>query len=135
MPLSNPLFKKIDCIRLPVPDLEEALAFYSGQLGHQLIWRTQTAAGLALPQSDAEIVLYTDGTAPEIDLLVESADQAAEQTTAAGGKVIAGPFEIQIGRCVVVLDPWGNELVLLDMSKGRLITDANGNILGNEPAK
>jgi predicted enzyme related to lactoylglutathione lyase len=135
MPQSNPLFKKIDCIRLPVPDLEEALAFYSGQLGHQLIWRTQTATGLALPQSDAEIVLYTDGTAPEIDLLVESADLAAEQVTAAGGKVIAGPFEIQIGRCVVVLDPWDNELVLLDMSKGRLITDANGNILGNEPVK
>jgi predicted enzyme related to lactoylglutathione lyase len=135
MPLSNPLFKKIDCIRLPVPDLEEALAFYSGQLGHQLIWRTQTAAGLALPQSDAEIVLYTDGTAPEIDLLVESADQAAEQITVAGGKVIAGPFEIQIGRCVVVLDPWGNELVLLDMSKGRLITDDDGNILGNELVK
>lgn len=135
MPQSNPLFKKIDCIRLPVPDLEEALAFYSGQLGHQLIWRTQTAAGLALPQSDAEIVLYTEGQTEEIDLLVESADQAAEQITAAGGKVIAGPFEIQIGRCAVVLDPWGNELVLLDMSKGRLITDGDGNIIGNEPVK
>jgi predicted enzyme related to lactoylglutathione lyase len=135
MPQSNPLFKKIDCIRLPVPDLEAALAFYSGQLGHQLIWRTRTAAGLAMPQSDAEIVLYTDVTAPEIDLLVESADQTAEQIIAAGGKVIAGPFEIQIGRCAVVQDPWGNELVLLDMSKGRLITDADGNIIGNEPTK
>ena len=44
-----------------------------------------------------------------------------------------GPFDIQIGRCVVVQDPWGNELVLLDMSKGRLRTDDAGNILGNEP--
>lgn len=67
-----------------------------------------------------------------MDLLVESADAAAEQILAAGGKVVAGPFEIQIGRCVVVQDPWGNTLVLLDMSKGALQTDAEGNVIGNK---
>jgi len=39
------------------------------------------------------------------------------------------PFEIQIGRCVVVQDPFGNPLVLLDMSKGPLTTDAEGNVI------
>ncbi len=52
---------------------------------------------------------------------------------ASGGRLIAGPFDIQVGRAAVVEDPWGNRLVLLDMSKGRLVTDAEGDIIGNEP--
>lgn len=130
----TPLFQKVDCIRLPVADLDAALTFYSDELGHSLIWRTATSAGLALPGTEAELVLHTEGGAPEVDLLVESADAAAEEFSAAGGKVLAGPFDIQIGRSVVVQDPWGNELVLLDMSKGALLTDADGNVIGNKPA-
>lgn len=132
--MTKPLFQKVDCIRLPVADLDAALAFYHDKLGHSLIWRTAKSAGLALPGSEAELVLHTEGGAPEVDLLVESADAAAEQILAAGGKVLSGPFDIQIGRCVVVQDPWGNELVLLDMSKGALNTDADGNVIGNKPA-
>jgi len=36
-----------------------------------------------------------------------------------GGTVVAGPFDIKIGRCAVLHDPWGNELVVLDGSKRR----------------
>jgi hypothetical protein len=32
-----------------------------------------------------------------------------------------------------VRDPWGNRLVVLDMSKGRLATDEDGNVVGTEP--
>jgi len=52
----------------------------------------------------------------------------------AGGTIVVPPFDIQIGRCVVVRDPWGTSLVLLDASKGLLITDADGNVIGNRPA-
>ncbi len=85
---SPPLFQKVDCIRLSVSDLEVGLQFYRDRLGHSLIWRTQTDAGLRLPDSDAEIVLHTEPAEPEIDLLVASADQAATRFKAAGG---AGP--------------------------------------------
>lgn len=125
--------RKIDCIQVPVPDLEAGLAFYRDRLGHELIWRTAEAAGLRLPDTDAELVLHTHITAPEIDLKVESADIAAKQFEAAGGKVVVKPFDIQIGRAVVVHDPWGNELVLLDSSKGLLVTDEHGQIIGNAP--
>jgi predicted enzyme related to lactoylglutathione lyase len=128
---ADSLFQKIDCVRLRVADLDSALAFYSDRLGHRLIWRTRNAIGLALPDSDAEIVLYTEDGGEEIDLLVASADEAAARFVDAGGQVVVPPFDIQIGRCVVVRDPWGNSLVLLDMSKGRLVTDADGNITGN----
>ena len=129
-----PLIRKVDCVRIYVPDLEAGLAFYRDQLGHELIWRTATAAGLRLPETDAELVIQIEEQRQEIDLLVDSADAAARFIEQAGGKVIVTPFDIQIGRCVVVEDPWGNPLVLLDMSKGSLTTDAEGNVIGNEEA-
>jgi lactoylglutathione lyase len=127
---TQPLFHKLDCVRLHVPDLDAALAFYRDRLGHRLIWRTEHAVGLGMPDTDAELVLHTDDGGEEIDFLVDSADEAASQIVEAGGKIITPPFDIQIGRCVVVQDPWGNEMVLLDMSKGPLKTDATGNVIG-----
>jgi lactoylglutathione lyase len=126
-----PLIRKVDCVRFYVPDLEAGLSFYRDRLGHELIWRTDTSAGLRLPESEAEIVIQTERPGPETDLLVASADDAARFIEQAGGKVIVSPFDVQIGRCAVVEDPWGNMLVLLDGSKGLLKTDVDGNVIGN----
>jgi len=125
-----PLFKKIDCVRLPVSDLESGLAFYRDMIGLELIWITEESAGLKMPNDDSEIVLYTERRGEEIDILVDSADDAARSFESAGGEVVVQPFDIRIGRCAVVKDPWGNELVLLDNSKGRLVTDDEFNVVG-----
>jgi len=127
----SPLFNKVDCIRLYVPDLESGLSFYRDKLGHPLIWRSAGSAGLRLPGSTAEIVLQTGQAGQEVDLTVSSADAAAQRFAQAGGQVVVPPFEIQIGRCCVVRDPWGNQLVLLDTGKGLLATDTEGNVTGN----
>ena len=128
------LLRKVECVRLFVPDLEAGLSFYRDRLGHALIWRTPEAVGLRLPDTDAEIVLHAERAAPEIDLLVESAGAAARRFEAAGGRIVVPPFDIQIGRAAVVEDPWGNRFVLLDATKGLLVTDADGNVVGNAPA-
>jgi lactoylglutathione lyase len=127
----KPLIRKVDCVQFYVPDLEAGITFYCVQLGHELKWRTETAAGLGLPDTDAEIVLQTERRGLEVDLLVESADAAVVRFEQAGGKTIAPPFDIQIGRCAVVEDPWGNQFVLLDSTKGLLKTDENKNVIGN----
>ncbi|MFN2110687.1 MAG: VOC family protein [Anaerolineae bacterium] len=129
--MAKPLIQKVDCIRLYVTSLESGLAFYRDQLGLALIWRTEQAIGLRLPNDETEIVLHTEPQGPEIDLMVACADDAAVQIAEAGGKVVVPPFDIQIGRCVVIRDPWDNELVLLDATKGLLETDADGNVIGN----
>lgn len=118
---------------MPVPNLDDALAFYSTKLGHELVWRTDSAAGLRLPDSSAELVLHTDDRPMETDITVESVAKALERFTAAGGKILAGPFEIAIGQCAVVADPWDNVLVLLDTSKGLLQVDETKHVIGNEP--
>jgi catechol 2,3-dioxygenase-like lactoylglutathione lyase family enzyme len=122
----------VDCIQIHVPDLDAGLVFYRDRLGHQVIWRTERAVGLRLPDTDAELVLQTERDGLEINLLVESADQAAQHIVEAGGAIVVPPFDIQIGRCVVVRDPWGTSLVLLDTTKGLLVTDGDGNVIGNQ---
>ncbi len=123
------LFQKVDCLSLPVEDLDAALAFYRDQLGHELIWRTVEAAGLKLPRGEAELVLHTDKRPFEADLMVDSVPIAVERFVQAGGQLVQGPFEIRIGRCAVLEDPWGNKIVILDSSKGLLKTDADGNVI------
>jgi len=66
--MTTPLFRKIDCLSIPVPDLDAAVAFYSANLGHELIWRSRMAVGLRLPGSNAELVLHADNRPMEADL-------------------------------------------------------------------
>jgi catechol 2,3-dioxygenase-like lactoylglutathione lyase family enzyme len=116
-----------------VPDLEAGLAFYRDRLGHTLVWRAGHAVGPRLPGTDAEITLQDERPGQEIDFKVPSADQAARQFVEAGRTILVPTFDIQIGRAVVVQDPWGNSYVLLDASKGLLATDENGRVIGNQP--
>jgi predicted enzyme related to lactoylglutathione lyase len=130
----KPFLQKPDCIRLPVTDLDAGLDFYRDRLGHELIWRSADSAGLRLPGSDCELLLFTKGSDEEVDWNVESADRAAEDFVRAGGALVVAPFDIPVGRAAVVRDPWGNKLVLLDLSKGTYQTDSDGNIIGlNKP--
>ena len=124
------LLRKVDCVQIPVPDLDDGLAFYRDRLGHELVWRTESAAGLRLADSDSELVLHIQRPLPEVDFLVGSVDQAAAQLIRAGGTLVVEPVDIPVGRVAVVADPFGNPLTILDLSKGRYRTDADGNVTG-----
>lgn len=128
---NDPLLRAVDCVTVPVPDLDRGLAFYQGTLGHRLLWRNDALgqAAVALPDAGTELVLTTDGDyAP--GWLVDSADDAASAIRSAGGRVLSGPVDIPVGRLAVTADPFGNTLVLLDLSKGRYTTDATGTVTG-----
>jgi len=129
-----PLLQKVDAVTVPVPDLDAGLRFYRDSLGHELRWRNEQVgqACLALPGSETEIVLTTR-QAYEPNWLVTSADQAAAAIAAAGGRVLTEPFDIPVGRLTVVADPFGNALVLLDLSKGHYVTNDTGNVTGVNP--
>lgn len=126
-----PLFRKIDAVTVPVPDLDAGLRFYRDALGHKLRWRNDDIgqAALALADSDTELVLTTQ-LGYEPDWLVGSADEAAATIQAAGGRVVTEPFDIPVGRVAVVQDPFGNVLLLVDLSKGHYVTDATGDVTG-----
>lgn len=126
-----PLLRLVDAVTVPVPDLDAGLRFYRDQLGHRLLWRNDAIGqvGLALPDAVTEIVLSTT-TAYAPDWLVDSIDDAVRRILAAGGRLVAEPIDIPVGRLAVVADPFDNQLVLLDLSRGRYTTNASGDVTG-----
>ena len=120
------LSQMVDAVQFYVPDIEAGVRYYGDILGHEIIRKTESAVGLRLSGSEAEIVIQNERDYQEIDLSVESANAAARRIEDAGGKIIVPPFDIQVGLAVVVEGPWGNRMVLLDSSKGHLVTDADG---------
>jgi predicted enzyme related to lactoylglutathione lyase len=123
------LLRRVDAVQVPVPSLAEGLAFYGEALGHQLLWRNDAIgqAGLQLPDGDSELVLTT--TRPyEPNWLVDDVSTALTDITTHGGTVITGPLDIPVGRAAVVQDPFGNSLVLVDLSKGVYTTTPDGTV-------
>ena len=128
--MSDPLLRQLDAVTVPVPDLDQGLAFYRDQLGHELLWRNDALeqAGLRLPESNTELVLSAAlDYAP--NWLVTSVEDAVDRLVAAGGRVISPPTPIPVGRVAVVADPFGNQLVLVDLSSGTYRTDATGRVV------
>ena len=131
---SLPLLQAVDAVTIPVADLDAGLRFYRDALGHRLVWRNDEIgqAAVGLPDGETEIVLTTrEQYAP--NWLVASADEAARDVVAAGGRVLCEPVDIPVGRLAVVADPFGNTLVLLDLSKGRYVTDEAGMVAEVKP--
>ena len=128
--MSDPVLRQLDAVTVPVPDLDQGLAFYRDQLGHQLLWRNDVLgqAGLRLPESSTELVLST-GLDYAPNWLVTSVDEALDSLVAAGGRVVSPPTPIPVGRVAVVADPFGNQLVLVDLSSGTYVTDGAGYVV------
>jgi catechol 2,3-dioxygenase-like lactoylglutathione lyase family enzyme len=127
------LLKKVDAVTVRVSDLAAGLAFYCDVLGHRMSWRDDDTgqAGLELPDGDSELVLTTVH-AYEPNWLVDSVDDAVEVFRGSAGVIVVEPADIPVGRVAVVLDPFGNSLVLIDLSKGTYVTDGEGRVTGVE---
>ena len=132
MTLCPALFRKIDNHLLRVSDLDAAISFYRDKLGHQLLWRSDDSAGFALPETDVELVVHLN-IGPETDIVVANVDAAYATFLSAGGESVQPPFDIAIGRCARIRDPFGNELTILDQSKGLLATGPDGRVVGVRP--
>ena len=133
---SAAILRSVDAVMVPVPDLDEGLRFYRDRLGHELAWRNDAIgqAGLRLPASETELVLTTALDAA-VNWLVASVDDAVADIVDAGGSVVVAPEDIPVGRLAVVRDPFGNAIVLLDLSVGRYLTDDDGHVVGVRSAE
>ncbi|MBE5994767.1 MAG: bleomycin resistance protein [Paenibacillaceae bacterium] len=124
------IFKNIDCIELYVSDINEGIQYYCDSMGLKLLWRNEDMVGLGMENDITEIVLQSQRKQVLVDIKVESVDESIEKIKEAGGTVEYGPFDVPIGRCAVILDKWDNRYVILDMTKGRYVTDEDGNVTG-----
>jgi predicted enzyme related to lactoylglutathione lyase len=111
------MLREIDCVMVPVPDLEAGVDLYQRAFGLTVHWRDDVSVGMGLQNSKTEVVLNVDGIAG-VHYLVDDVPAAVERALAEGCALTVAPFEIVIGWCAVLSDPFGNPVYLLDMTKG-----------------
>jgi predicted enzyme related to lactoylglutathione lyase len=122
-----PVLKKINAVLIKVPSIQEGLDFYREQLGLQTFWKKKDIASVHL--GDGQLVMSTT-LDPETNILVESVEHAASVFVKAGGKVVSPPEDIDVGKLTIVEDAFGNQLTLVDFSKGFYIMDEAKNVTG-----
>jgi len=115
------MLRKIDCIMIRVRDVQAAANYYAKVFGLRPQWSGDDSVGLVFPETDAEIVLHAKPDIPssvEVHYLVDDVVTAVADYAAQGCKVLVPPFDITIGKCAVIKDPFGTRLCILDMTKG-----------------
>ncbi|HLZ81871.1 MAG TPA: VOC family protein [Ktedonobacteraceae bacterium] len=117
------MLRKIDCVMIRVEDVQAAMNYYADVFGLTPTWWDDESAGLVFPESDAEIVVHCKPDIPsrvEVNYLVDDVVSAVPNFTTKGCKLLVEPFDIAIGKCAVIEDPFGTSLCILDMTKGPL---------------
>ena len=116
------MLKKVDCVMIRVDDVDAATAYYRDVFGLRPLWREGHMSGFGFPDSNAEIVLQDDPNIPpvkiDVNYSVDDVAGAVERLRAAGCTIVAGPFDIPIGKCAVIVDPFGTPMTLVDMTTG-----------------
>ncbi len=115
------MLRKIDCVMVRVDDIEAAATYYAEVFGLHPQWSGDDSIGLVFPESDAEIVLHNDPNIPssvEVHYLVDDVIASVAEYTVQGCHILVEPFDITIGKCAVIQDPFGIRLCILDMTKG-----------------
>lgn len=121
--------KNVDCVSFTVPDLDAGIAQYTQGLELKLLWRAADSAGLGLREDATEVVLVTHAV-PKVQFRTDSVEAALPRLLSAGFACRVAPFDIDIGKCAVLADAWGNDFCVLDMSKGHYSVDGAGNVTG-----
>ena len=115
------MLRKIDCVMIRVEDVEGAAAYYAKVFGLRPKWSAEGSVGLVFPETDAEIVLHRETTIPssvEVHYLVDDVVAAVAHFAVQGCQILVAPFDITIGKCAVIRDPFGTRLCILDTTKG-----------------
>ena len=117
-----PMFKKIDCVMIRVDDVPAAEKFYAQVFGLKPLWREGGSVGMKMPETDAEIVLHNNTDIPhkvEVHYLVDDVVATVKSYAEKGCRVLEPPFDVLIGKCAVIRDPFGTTICLLDLTSGR----------------
>jgi len=117
------MFKKIDCVMIRVgDDVAAAEKFYAEVFGLKALWREAESVGMRLAETDTEIVLHSNAGIPnkvEVHYLVDDVVAAVKRYAEKGCRVVVQPFEVLIGKCAVIKDPFDTTICVLDLSSGK----------------
>jgi lactoylglutathione lyase len=115
------MLKKIDCVMIRVDDVGAGERFYSEVFGLKPLWHDAGSVGKGLPDTDAEIVLHNNANIPnkvEVHYLVDDVVAAVKTYAEKGCRIVVPPFDVLIGKCAVIQDPFETSICLLDLTSG-----------------
>ncbi|BCO16113.1 glyoxalase_gp060 [Bacillus phage vB_BceM_WH1] len=116
------MFKSLECVSVPVTDLEKAFDFYVS-MGLEESWRIEREGGAVLVglkfpnKKSSELVLNYKGAVPEmeVEIAVGSVHHTVKKLKKNPDvKIIVEPFETESGNVAVFEAPDGNVYVIVD---------------------
>ena len=113
--------RKIDCVMLRVDDLEASASFYEDVMGLKRAWTDteNNMIGFLFPENNSELVIHMDQSLPNPSqsFSVDDVEAFCRSYREKGYHVLVEPFEVRCGLCAVLLDPDGNGLEIIDLTK------------------
>ena len=102
-----------------VTDLAAAVDFYASVFGLRPLWRDEVSVGMRMPETDTEVVLHTMDLPADCTVyyLVDDVVAAVAEYSRAGCAVREAPFDVVVGKCAVLEDPFGNPVCVLDLTR------------------
>jgi len=104
-----------------VSDLKKAEGFYTKILGLKKVWEDEVARmiGFTFEHSDSEIVIHMNPDIPKGDFSYLVADVVAfcNEVKNQGYHVLLEPIEVRPGKYAVIVDPDGNEIPIIDLTR------------------
>lgn len=117
------LFKSLDFLYVPAPEIDASVSYYTDVLGGRLLWKIHEygvwVACVSLSDAPAPYVLLADHIKQNDVMLiyrVEKLEQAASELKSRGWKQ-GNSIEIPPGPCCTFRDPAGNALVVYENSR------------------
>lgn len=117
---AEPAFVSLDYVYWAAPEFESSLAFYTGALGGELLWRVRDGetlvAAVRLTESGPPMLL-ANHLEPGRGLLVyrvRSLEETRARLLARGWRGAGEPFELPQGPCLVLEDPGGQRLAVYE---------------------
>ncbi|MCK4582844.1 VOC family protein [Candidatus Bathyarchaeota archaeon] len=113
--------RKIDCVMFRVVDLEASASFFEGVMGLRRAWTDteNNMIGFLFPENNSELVIHMDPSLPNPSqsFSVDDVEEFCRSYREKGYKVLIEPFEVRCGLYAVLLDPDGNRLEIIDLTK------------------
>lgn len=128
------MFKSLDFLYVPAPDIESSVKYYTMVLGGELLWKIHAygvwVACISLSRGEKPYVLLADHIHKN-DVMqiyrVENLENAVTQLKSKGW-IEENRIEIPPGPCCTFRDPAGNALVIYENKRPYIMQEFKGKI-------
>jgi len=128
------MFKSLDFLYIPAPDIESSVEYYTQVLGGKLLWKIHAygvwVACISLSKRDKPYVLLADHIHKNDVMLiyqVENLENAIAELKSKGWKE-ENRIEIPPGPCCTFRDPAGNALIIYENARPNIMDEFRGKI-------